>query len=102
MAQLRQGYDRFVERDAEIVVVGPEGRGAFAAYWRAAKLPFVGLPDPEHEVLDLYGQEVKVSWVARLREVRSFSGAAALRDQLERDQEAALAALAVPPRRPTS
>jgi riboflavin kinase/FMN adenylyltransferase len=51
---------------------------------------------------DLYGQEVKVSWVARLREVRSFSGAAALRDQLARDQETALAALAVPPRRPSS
>jgi peroxiredoxin len=66
MAQLRQGYDRFVERDAEIVVVGPEGRGAFAAYWRAAKLPFVGLPDPEHEVLDLYGQEVNLFKLGRM------------------------------------
>lgn len=66
MAQLRQDYERFVERNAEIVVVGPEGRQAFADYWRQEKLPFVGLPDPEHTVLKLYGQEVNLFKLGRM------------------------------------
>ena len=43
MAQLRQGYDGFVERGAEIVVVGPDNRQAFSNYWKENQLPFVGL-----------------------------------------------------------
>jgi len=66
MAQLRQEYAQFVERDAEIVVAGPEGRRAFAAYWQAANLPFVGLPDPQHTVLKLFGQEVNLFKLGRL------------------------------------
>ena len=66
MAQLRQDYAQFRERDAEIVVVGPEGRMAFAAYWQAANLPFVGIPDPRHTVLKLYGQEVNLFKLGRL------------------------------------
>jgi peroxiredoxin Q/BCP len=66
MAQLRQDYARFVERGAVIVVVGPENRAAFAAYWKATKLPFVGLPDPKHTVLKLYGQEVKLFKMGRM------------------------------------
>ena len=48
MAQLRRDYEKFVEKGAEIVVVGPEGAERFAAYWKKENLPFVGLPDPEH------------------------------------------------------
>jgi peroxiredoxin Q/BCP len=66
MAQLRQDYARFVERDAVILVVGPEDRAAFAAYWKATKLPFVGLPDPKHTVLKLYGQQVKLFKMGRM------------------------------------
>jgi peroxiredoxin Q/BCP len=66
MAQLRQDHAQFVARDAEIVVVGPEGREAFAAYWGAAKLPFVGLPDPTHSVLKRYGQEVNLFRLGRM------------------------------------
>ena len=66
MAQLRQEYDRFVERDAEIIVVGPEKAHAFANYWRKEKLPFVGLPDPKHTVLKLYGQEIKLFKLGRM------------------------------------
>jgi len=42
---------------------------------------------------DLYDMEVKVSWIARLRDVQSFSGPDALRAQLDRDFVAAHAAL---------
>jgi peroxiredoxin Q/BCP len=66
MAQLRQDYPQFVERDAEIIAVGPEGREAFARYWIANEMPFVGLPDPKHTVLKLYGQEVKLLKLGRM------------------------------------
>jgi riboflavin kinase/FMN adenylyltransferase len=45
---------------------------------------------------ELYGQDVKLSWVARLRDVRAFSTPAALKLQLDRDFAAARAALTVP------
>jgi peroxiredoxin Q/BCP len=66
MAQLRREYPQFVERDAEIIAVGPEGREAFARYWIANEMPFVGLPDPKHSVLRLYGQEVKLLRLGRM------------------------------------
>ncbi len=63
---MRQEYERFVERNAEIIVVGPEGETAFADYWRKENLPFVGLPDPRHTVLRLYGQEVDLFKLGRM------------------------------------
>jgi riboflavin kinase/FMN adenylyltransferase len=50
---------------------------------------------------DLYGHDVKLSWVARLRDVRTFASPEALRHQLDRDVAAAHAALTAPSR-PTS
>ncbi len=66
MAQLRQEYPRFTEQQAEIVVVGPESESAFAEYFEREKLPFVGLPDPTHRVLKLFGQEVKIFKLGRM------------------------------------
>ncbi len=66
MAQLRQDHAAFVERDAEILVVGPEDSQAFADYWQKEALPFVGLPDPQHSVLKLYGQEIKLFKMGRM------------------------------------
>lgn len=43
---------------------------------------------------DLYGQTVKIAWLARLRDVAAFPTAEALRAQLARDDTAARAALA--------
>jgi peroxiredoxin len=61
MAQLRQDYTEFVRREAEIIVVGPEEPEAFRNYWEKNQLPFIGLPDPDHQVAGLYGQQV--SWL---------------------------------------
>jgi riboflavin kinase/FMN adenylyltransferase len=47
--------------------------------------------------LDLYHQRVKVIWVARLRDVLHLPNPEALRRQLDRDRDAALQALTVPP-----
>lgn len=66
MAQLRQDYGEFTRRDAEVVVVGPENAERFAAYWLRENLPFVGLPDPKHSVLKLYGQEVNLFKLGRM------------------------------------
>jgi peroxiredoxin len=66
MAQLRRDYEKFVEREAEIVVVGPEKAEKFAAYWAKEQLPFVGLPDPKHRVLKLFGQQVKIFKLGRM------------------------------------
>jgi peroxiredoxin len=66
MAQLRQDYQEFHRRGAEIVVIGPEGPELFRRIWEEAGLPFIGLPDPEHSVLKLYGQEVKLFKLGRM------------------------------------
>jgi peroxiredoxin len=60
MAQLRQDYSKFEERNVAVLVMGPEGPQAFQAYWEKEDLPFTGLPDPTHSVLKLYGQEIKL------------------------------------------
>lgn len=66
MAQLRLDYPQFIERDIEVVVVGPENAKAFASYWQKEALPFIGLPDPKHSVLKLYGQEVNLFKLGRM------------------------------------
>jgi len=66
MAQLRDDYDRFRERSAEVVVVGPEDADAFRSYWEEEQLPFMGLPDPDHKVLKRFGQEVKLFKFGRM------------------------------------
>jgi peroxiredoxin Q/BCP len=66
MAQLRQDYQEFVARDAEIVVVGPDSEQAFKDYWQKEELPFVGLADPTHTVAKRYGQEVKLLRLGRM------------------------------------
>jgi len=66
MAQLRQDYDQFTARGAEIVTIGPEKAEAFKKYWVENKMPFVGLPDPDHSVLKLYGQQVNLFNLGRM------------------------------------
>lgn len=66
MAQLRQDYDKFTAQDTEVIVVGPENEKAFLDYWKKNDLPFMGLPDPTHTVLKLYGQEINLFKFGRL------------------------------------
>jgi len=56
MAQLSQDYRKFVDRNAEVIAVGPEDREEFAEFWNNNEMPFPGIPDPEHVLADLYGQ----------------------------------------------
>ncbi len=66
MAQLRQDYDEFVKRGAEVIAIGPEGEEAFSKWWREHYMPFVGLADPDHSVSKLYGQQVKIFKLGRM------------------------------------
>jgi len=66
MAQLRQDYAEFEKRNTVVVVVGPENTAAFTKYFNENQLPFVGLPDPTHAVLKLYGQEIKLFKFGRM------------------------------------
>lgn len=66
MAQLRQEYDRFLQYQAEVIVIGPENAHAFQEYWQKEKLPFIGIPDPNASVLKKYGQEVNLLKLGRM------------------------------------
>ncbi len=69
MAQLRHDYQEFVKRDAEIIAIGPETEKAFVPWWHSMKMPFPGIPDPEHKVASLYGQQVKLLRLGRMPEL---------------------------------
>lgn len=66
MARLRDGYAEFVQRGVEILAVGPNDETTFQRYWRDEAIPFVGLPDPNHEVARMYRQEVNLFKYGRM------------------------------------
>jgi peroxiredoxin len=66
MAQLRRDYQEFINRQAKVIVIGPEDAKAFASYWQSHELPFIGLPDPKASVLKLYGQEINLFKLGRM------------------------------------
>lgn len=63
---MRRQQAEFDVRQTAVVVVGPEKAESFARYWTENNMPFVGLPDPEHRVLKLYGQEIKLFKMGRM------------------------------------
>ena len=48
------------------MVVGPDSAEAFQKRWQAEGFAFIGLPDPEHRVLELFGQQVKIFKLGRM------------------------------------
>lgn len=66
MARLRDDYASFTRRGAEILAIGPNPREEFIRYWHDNRIPFPGLPDPEHRVAALYRQEVKLFRLGRM------------------------------------
>ena len=66
MAQLRQDFELFAQQEVEVLVIGPEDKESFREYWKKNDLPFIGLPDPTHSVLKLYGQEVNLFKFGRM------------------------------------
>jgi peroxiredoxin len=66
MAQLRQDYQKFVDRNAEVMAVGPEGPDEFAEWWHKHQMPFIGIGDPQHVIARLFGQQVKLLKLGRM------------------------------------
>ena len=63
---MRQNADLLTQLDIEVLIVGPESSNSFRKYWEKESLPFKGLPDPDHSVMKLYGQEVKILKLGRM------------------------------------
>jgi peroxiredoxin len=63
---LREDHDKFTEKGAEILVIGPEGPRRFKQVWDEQRYPFVGFSDHRHTVADLYGQEVNLAKLGRM------------------------------------
>ncbi len=38
--------------------MGPEDNQRFSDFWHKKRMPFTGIPDPEHAIANLYGQKV--------------------------------------------
>ena len=63
---MREQHDEFIARDAEILVIGPEGPRRFKQVWKKQEYPFVGFSDYRHTVADIYGQEVDLAKLGRM------------------------------------
>jgi peroxiredoxin len=66
LARLRDGYEQFTSRGVEILAVGPNPPATFQQYWQQERIPFVGLPDPDHSVALQYRQEVNIFKLGRM------------------------------------
>ena len=53
----------------EILVIWPDDAAAVRTYCRKEHLPFPNLIDPNHEIANRYGQEVKLLKLGRLPEL---------------------------------
>jgi peroxiredoxin len=66
MEQLLQDYQKYVESNTEVIVIGPESQKDFAKWWHEHHMPFIGIPDPQHSIAKLYNQEIRVFYGGRL------------------------------------
>ena len=63
---MRDDYAAFSARDAQIICIGPDNAQAYQRHWAENKLPYLGLPDPRHQVSNLYGQEWNIFKLGRV------------------------------------
>ena len=61
MTQLKRDYAGFVQRNVEVLVVGPDDLFSFKRYWQQENMPMVGLADVKSRIAALYNQDV--NWV---------------------------------------
>lgn len=50
----------------EILAVGPDLPATFKEYWIDQRIPFPGLPNPDHSVARMYRQEVNIFKLGRM------------------------------------
>ena len=66
MMQLHQDYEKFLDNDTEIIIIGPEKKEKFKAFWEENGYNFYGIPDKNKKVLGLYGQQIKLLKLGRM------------------------------------
>ena len=63
---MRDEHSAFTQRGAEILAIGPDKPEQFVRYWANEKIPYTGLPDPDHKVARMYRQEVNLFKLGRM------------------------------------
>lgn len=63
---MRQDYQLFKERGAEVVALGPDGPNAFRRFWQEEQMPFTGCADIKSKIADTYYQEVNLLKLGRM------------------------------------
>ncbi len=63
---MRENYLEFQKYDAEVLVIGTDDRKSFEYHWKNHQYHFIGLPDPEIRVPDMYGQQIKLLKFGRM------------------------------------
>jgi peroxiredoxin Q/BCP len=63
---LKADYEKFKSREAEILVVGQHTPEEFTRMWQKKGLTFIGLPDDNGRVADLYKQKVHLIKLGRM------------------------------------
>jgi len=66
LARLRNEYEKFTSRGAVILALGPNPASAFEQYWAKENIPFIGLPDADHQIARMYKQEVNLFKLGRM------------------------------------
>ena len=66
MVQLHHDYEKFEAKDTKIVAIGPDNSGEFQEFWEKNNIQFYGIPDTDHTVSNLYGQEVNLLKLGRM------------------------------------
>jgi peroxiredoxin len=63
---LRQDYEEFTKRNAEIIAIGPDSTDKMRKHWENEQLPFPGVADPDTDLLESLGQEFKLLKFGRM------------------------------------
>ena len=58
---MKQDYNKFVAKNASVVVVTPHDIKKTSKYFSKNNLPFYGIPDHDHKVANLYKQQWKLT-----------------------------------------
>jgi peroxiredoxin len=58
LEQLHWDYQKFVDRQTEVIAIVPEDAGVFSDFWHAEKMPLIGIPDSRHIIADLFRQKI--------------------------------------------
>ena len=69
MANLHKDYQEFLDRQTEIITLGPNSVKDYQRFWTMQQMPFIGCSDLGNQVAKMYFQEfnlLKFGWVPAL------------------------------------